>query len=104
MAYSNRAVLNVLPPAPTSPVQEKTIGSKSAGATLTITPGTKTPNQGYTTTSVYYSTLANSNYQKFTSNSTLLPAGTTYYFKTYDGEEYSKNYIEVRILKTSLQR
>lgn len=99
MAYSNRAVLNVLPPAPTSPVREITISSKSTGATLTITPGTKTPNQGYTTTSVYYSTSANSNYQKFTSNSTLLPSGTTYYFKTYDGKEYSKNYIEVQILK-----
>ena len=99
MAYSNRAVLNVLPPAPTSPVQEKTIGSKSAGTTLTITPGTKTSNQGYTTTSVYYSTSADSNYQKFTSNSTFLPGGATYYFKTYDGKEYSKNYIEVRILK-----
>lgn len=99
MAYSNRAVLNVLPPAPNSPVQEKTIGSKSAGTTLTITPGTKTLNQGYTTTSVYYSTSADSNYQKFTSNSTLLPGGAIYYFKTYDGKEYSKNYIEVRILK-----
>lgn len=93
---SNSVKVNTLPNEPTG--SGKTVSYGSTSTTLSITAGNT--NDSGQSGSVYYSSSASGTKTAFSSGSTKLSLSTgenKYYFWTYDGLEYSSNYLTITI-------